>query len=123
MAQKKVEDLQILIIEKEKEIEQYKYKLKHKTDELERERIDRENEVSLLNQEIENLKYMKTAALNQFDERNELVKQLEILKAVSCAYFFTAWFSMLILTVYWQSVLFRNVMTIDCRSLQSGIFY
>ena len=105
MAQKKVEDLQILIIEKEKEIEQYKYKLKHKTDELERERIDRENEVSLLNQEIENLKYMKTAALNQFDERNELVKQLEILKAVSCVYFYSiAWFSMLILTTYWQSV-------------------
>jgi len=80
LAQQKVESLQSELVDKEKELEQLKYKLRSKTDELERERISRGEEILMLTQEIENLKYMKNAAINQFDERNDLIKQIEILK-------------------------------------------
>lgn len=82
LAQQKIENLQGEIIDKEKEIEQLKYKLKFKIDELEREKQERAEEVMVLTQEIENLKYMKNAAINQFDERNDLLKQMEMIKKV-----------------------------------------
>ena len=83
LAQRKIEDLHDEIVDKEKEIEQLKYKLKSKIDELEREKHERAEEVMVLTQEIENLKYMKNAAINQFDERNDLLKQMEIIKKVN----------------------------------------
>lgn len=79
-AQQKIEDLHSELIDKEKEIEQLKYKLKFKTDELEREKHERAEEVMILTHEIENLKYMKNAAINQFDEHTDLLKQIEIMK-------------------------------------------
>ena len=82
LAQQKVECLHMELMEKEKEIEQYKYKLKVKCDELEREKHDRADEVVLLTHEIDNLKYMKNAAMSQYDEHNDLLKQMEIIKKV-----------------------------------------
>ena len=75
---------------KEKELEHLRYRLKIKNDELEREHIKRTEEVSGLMREIENLKYMKNAAIVNFDERQDLLKQIEILKKVSffvCLFF------------------------------------
>ena len=82
MTQKKVEELQSEIVEKEKEIEQLKYKYKLKCDELEREKIDRADEIMLLSQEVESLRHMKSAAISNYDEMNDLAKQLEIIKRV-----------------------------------------
>ena len=82
LAQQKIENLQAELIEKEKEIEHYKYKLKLKTDELEREQHERAEEVMILTHEIENLKYMKNAAISQYDEHEDLLKQMEIIKKV-----------------------------------------
>ena len=81
-AQQKIEDLQTELIEKEKEIEQYKYKLKLKADELDREKHERAEETVLLTHEIDNLKYMKNAAISQYDEHNDLLKQMELIKRV-----------------------------------------
>ncbi|XP_066910168.1 rab11 family-interacting protein 3-like isoform X2 [Clytia hemisphaerica] len=80
LAQQKIENLQAELIEKEKEIEHYKYKLKVKTDDLEREQHERVEEVMILTHEIENLKYMKNAAISQYDEHEDLLKQMEIIK-------------------------------------------
>jgi len=80
LTQKKVEELQSEIVEKEKEIEQLKYKYKLKCDELEREKIDRADEIMLLSQEVESLRHMKSAAISNYDEMNDLAKQLEIIK-------------------------------------------
>ena len=82
LAQQKIEDLQTELIEKEKEIEQYKYKLKLKADELDREKQERTEETVLLTHEIDNLKYMKNAAISQYDEHNDLLKQMELIKRV-----------------------------------------
>ncbi|XP_065659277.1 rab11 family-interacting protein 3 isoform X3 [Hydra vulgaris] len=80
LAQKHIEKLQNEIVDKEKELEHLRYKLKLKNDELEREQVKRTDEVSALLREIENLKYMKNAAIVNFDERQDLLKQIEILK-------------------------------------------
>jgi len=74
--------LQSELIEKEKEIEHYKYKLKLKADELEREKHERAEEVMMLSHEVDNLKYMKKAAISQFDDHNDLLKQMELIKRV-----------------------------------------
>ena len=81
-AQHKIEELHSELVDKEKEIEQLKYKLKFKVDELEREKHERAEEVMVLTHEIENLKYMKNAAISQFDEHTNLLKQIEIMKKV-----------------------------------------
>ena len=82
---------------KEKELEHLRYRLKIKNDELEREHIKRTEEVSGLMREIENLKYMKNAAIVNFDERQDLLKQIEILKKVS---FFVCLFFRLLFMCY-----------------------
>ena len=86
MAHQKIEVLQKEVLEKEKGIEHLKYKLKSKSEELERERTERNEEVLLLSQQLENLKYMQSAARNQFDERNDYIQKMELLRKVSWLY-------------------------------------
>lgn len=99
LAQQKIEILQSELIEKEREIEQYKYKLKLKADELEREKQERAEETVLLTHEIENLKYMKNVAMSQYDEHNDLLKQMELIKKVHIVGFVIFFVFILFLTI------------------------
>ena len=80
--------MQTELLEKEREIEQLKYKLRSKQDELDRLNKERTEEVLILTQEIDSLKYCKSAALNSYDERMDLLHQIELLKKVVILYFY-----------------------------------
>lgn len=80
LAHQKIEVLQKELLEKEKEIEHLRYKLKSKTEELEREREERHEEVLLLTQQVQSLKFVQHEANNTFNERNDYLQKMEILQ-------------------------------------------
>jgi len=79
-AQQKIDELNELIIEKDRMLSELRHRLRLKSEEFERLRNDKLQEIAALTEELETARDLKHNAEMHFDEKNQLIQEIDRLK-------------------------------------------